>query len=182
MFYIQAGVNQSSDHFVFDVTNGITWLRGLILKIIIIPESLYIQTQNVSVDEGDSVQLKTTDMLPYSEYYRGKILEFKIVQQPSFGQLKAGKSKVNRFTFKQLHSGQVQYCHDGSENATDFIRFVAITRSKDSVPFDLWIDVAPVNDELPQIVTNTGLQMWAGGRSVIRNTDLSKYIEECLCD
>lgn len=53
MFYIQAGVNQSVDHFVFDVTNGITWLRGLSLKIIIIPENLYIQTRNVSVEEGE---------------------------------------------------------------------------------------------------------------------------------
>lgn len=52
MFYIQAGVNQSVDHFVFDVTNGITWLRGLSLKIIIIPESLYMQVRNVSVEEG----------------------------------------------------------------------------------------------------------------------------------
>lgn len=52
MFYIQAGVNQSVDHFIFDVTNGITWLRGLMLKIQIIPENLYIQTRNVSVEEG----------------------------------------------------------------------------------------------------------------------------------
>lgn len=53
MFYIQAGVNQSVDHFIFDVTNGITWLRGLMLKIVIIPENLYIQTRNVSVEEGN---------------------------------------------------------------------------------------------------------------------------------
>lgn len=52
MFYIQAGVNQSTDHFVFDVTNGITWLRGLMLKIVIIPENLYMETMNVSVEEG----------------------------------------------------------------------------------------------------------------------------------
>lgn len=52
MFYIQAGVNQSVDHFVFDVTNGITWLHGLSLKIVIIPENLYIQTRNISVEEG----------------------------------------------------------------------------------------------------------------------------------
>ena len=51
--YIQAGVNQSVDHFIFDVTNGITWLRGLMLKIVIIPENLYIQTRNVSVEEGN---------------------------------------------------------------------------------------------------------------------------------
>lgn len=89
-----------------------------------------------------------------------------------FGNLKAGKSKVNRFTYKQLESGQVQYMHDGSENATDVIRFIAIARNKESVPFDLHIDILPVNDEVPQIVTNTGLQMWVGGRTIIRNTDL----------
>lgn len=52
MFYIQAGVNQSSDYFVFDVTNGITWLRDLVLKIVIIPENLYIRSMNITVEEG----------------------------------------------------------------------------------------------------------------------------------
>lgn len=60
MFYIQAGVNQSSDYFIFDVTNGITWLHGLILKIVIIPEYLYIQTKNVSVEEGNMPMLSVT--------------------------------------------------------------------------------------------------------------------------
>lgn len=52
MFYIQAGVNQSSDSFEFDVTNGITWLKGLQLKIVIIPENIYIETDDISVEEG----------------------------------------------------------------------------------------------------------------------------------
>lgn len=52
MFYIQAGVNQSMDYFMFDVTNGITWLRNLMLKIVIIPEKLYMHTNVVSVVEG----------------------------------------------------------------------------------------------------------------------------------
>lgn len=113
-------------------------------------------------------------MMPFSEYYIGKILEYKIVQQPVFGHLKSGKSKVNRFTFKQLESGQVHYLHDGSENATDMIRFIAITRNKESVPFDIYVNILPINDEMPQIVTNTGLHMWIGGHATIRNTDLSK--------
>lgn len=53
MFYIQAGVNQSSDYFTFDVTNGITWLRDLMMKIVIIPEHLYIQTNEIVVEEGN---------------------------------------------------------------------------------------------------------------------------------
>lgn len=113
-------------------------------------------------------------MSPFSEYYLNKILEYKIIQQPSFGNVKSGKSKINRFTHKQLEAGQIQYVHDGSENSTDFIRLIAIARSKESVPYDVFIDILPVNDEIPQIVTNTGLQMWVGGRALIKNSDLSK--------
>ena len=56
MFYIQAGVNQSTDYFEFDVTNGITWLNKLILKIVIIPEILYIQARNITVEEGKLIK------------------------------------------------------------------------------------------------------------------------------
>lgn len=52
MFYIQAGVNQSLDYFTFDVTNGITWLRDLVMKIVIIPEHLYMRTNTIVVEEG----------------------------------------------------------------------------------------------------------------------------------
>lgn len=178
MFYIQAGVNQSVDHFIFDVTNGITWLRGLMLKIVIIPENLYIQTRNVSVEEGKVLKLEPMDMVPYSDYYRGKIYEYIIDQQPAFGYIKSESSKVIRFTHIQLESGSIYYVHDGSENATDVVRLLAITRNKkkQSVPFDLYINIIQVNDEKPQVVTNTGLQMWVGGRSPIRNSDLSKIL------
>lgn len=104
-------------------------------------------------------------------------MEYKIIQQPSFGNVKSDKSKINRFTHKQLESGQIQYVHDGSENSTDSIRLIAIARNKESVPYDLFIDILPINDEIPQIVTNTGLQMWVGGRNVIKNSDLSECFE-----
>ncbi|XP_055711491.1 chondroitin sulfate proteoglycan 4 [Phlebotomus papatasi] len=173
MFYIQAGVNQSSDFFVFDVTNGITWLRDLKLKIIIIPENLYISTRTILVEEGGSVALSPDDMIPFSEFYYGKILEYKILQQPQFGNIKSGKSsKVNRFTQKQLEAGIIMYYHNGSENSSDTILLIAVARNKESVPFYLHVAILPVNDEIPQVVTNTGLQMWTGGRSPIRRTDL----------
>lgn len=124
------------------------------------------------------------DMVPYSDYYRGKILEYRILQQPSFGDIKSETSKVNRFTHKQLEAGTIYYVHDGSENSTDVIRLVAIARSKESIPFDFYINIIQVNDEKPQVVTNTGLQMWVGGRSPIKNSDLSKiygfWHNECI--
>lgn len=120
------------------------------------------------------------DMVPHSDYYRGKILEYRILQQPSFGDIKSETSKVNRFTHKQLESGTIYYVHDGSENSTDVIRLVAVARSKESVPFDFYINIIQVNDEKPQVVTNTGLQMWVGGRAPIKSSDLSKTLNSEL--
>lgn len=123
---------------------------------------------------GKILKLEPTDMVPFSDYYQGKVFEYRILQQPAFGDVKSGKSKVNRFTHKQLEVGSIQYVHDGSENATDSIKVIAIARNKESVPFDLRISIIQVNDEVPVIVTNTGLQMWAGGKAAIKNTDLSE--------
>ncbi|KXJ80689.1 hypothetical protein RP20_CCG023888 [Aedes albopictus] len=173
MFYIQAGVNQSSDYFTFDVTNGITWLRDLIMRIVIIPEHLYMRTNIIVVEEGKSVKIHPSDMVPYSEYYTGKILEYKILEHPLHGSIKSGKSsKVNRFTQKQLEAEVITYVHNGSENSTDTIRLVALGRNKESVPFNLQIQILPINDEIPQVLTNTGMHMWIGGKSMIQNTDL----------
>lgn len=88
----------------------------------------------------------------------------------------AGNSNVKRFTQKQLESGSIQYVHNGSENATDSVALVAMARNKESVQFDLQISVIPVNDEVPMVVTNTGLQVWNGGIYAIKNTDLSEFL------
>lgn len=114
-------------------------------------------------------------MVPYSEYYIGKIIDYKILEHPRFGNIRSGKSsKINRFTQKQLEAGVVYYIHSGSEDLIDVIKLVAFGRNKESLPFSLDIVILPVNDEIPQVVTNTGLQMWIGGKSVLKNTDLSK--------
>lgn len=177
MFYIQAGVNQSSDYFVFDVTNGIYWMRDLVLKIIIIPENLYMKTQNLHVEEGKSVILSPENMTPYSEFYVGKIIEYKIIELPRFGSIRSGKlSKINRFTQKQLDVGVVQYIHSGSEDHFDTMKLVAYGKNKESLPFILSIEIQPVNDEVPIVSTNTGLQMWIGGKSVLKNSDLSEFL------
>ncbi|XP_053673462.1 chondroitin sulfate proteoglycan 4 [Anopheles nili] len=173
MFYIQAGVNQSTDCFTFDVTNGITWLRDLMMKIVIIPEHLYVQSNEIIVEEGKTVKLEPEDMVPFSEYYIGKILEYKILDHPMHGSIRAGKSsKVNRFTQKQLEAGVITYVHNGSENSSDTIRLVALSRNKESIPFILAIKILPINDEVPLLVTNTGLHMWIGGKSMIGSNDL----------
>lgn len=54
------------------------------------------------------------------------------------------------------------------------MKLVAFGKNKESLPFTLSIEIQPVNDEVPRVTTNTGLQMWVGGKSVLRNSDLCK--------
>lgn len=83
-------------------------------------------------------------------------------------------SQINRFTQKQLEAGVVQYIHSGSEDHYDSMKLVALGKNKESLPFILKILIEPVNDEIPKVTTNTGLQMWIGGKSVLKSSDLSK--------
>lgn len=122
------------------------------------------------------MKLSPDFMTPYSEYYVGKIIEYKILELPRFGSIRSGKSsKINRFTQKQLEAGVVQYIHSGTEDHFDSMKLVAFGKNKESLPFTLSIEVQPVNDEVPIVTTNTGLQMWIGGKSVLKITDLSKF-------
>lgn len=45
LHYIQSGANQSSDYFIFDVSNGVMTLTNLTFKISIIPKSIYLLTR-----------------------------------------------------------------------------------------------------------------------------------------
>jgi chondroitin sulfate proteoglycan 4 len=116
-------------------------------------------------------------MTPYSEYYVGKVIEYKILELPRYGSIKSGKSsKINRFTQKQLEANVVQYIHSGSEDHFDSVKLIAIAKNKESLPFILHIEIQPVNDEVPLVATNTGLQLWIGGKAVLKNSDLSKKL------
>ncbi|XP_026685602.1 uncharacterized protein LOC108253503 [Diaphorina citri] len=45
LHYVQAGgQNQTQDYFLLDVTNGILWIRGLQVNIIIVPEHIYLSS------------------------------------------------------------------------------------------------------------------------------------------
>ena len=51
---------------------------------------------------------------------------------------------------------------------------VASGGMKTSMPATLIIRILPVNDEMPVLVNNTGLEVWAGATSPITNRHLGK--------
>ena len=68
----------------------------------------------------------------------------------------------------------LQYYHNGADTIEDQMTLVASTGTKTSMPATLIIRILPVNDEMPVLVNNTGLEVWAGSTSPITNRHLGK--------
>lgn len=113
LHYVQAASNATKDHVVLDVTNGIWSMRGLWLKIVVVPKHVYVQGGELTVAEGGLVPLTRAHVAILTEYYATRVNEFKVTKAPKAGKLllvkEGGKmAPISRFTSRQLEAGQVQ--------------------------------------------------------------------------
>lgn len=180
VLYIQAGSNQTKDTVVFNITNGIVWLNDLKLDIQIIPEHMYLGSNVINVHEGGVSVISLTHLFVLTDYYKHRVTDYIIIQEPSHGCVQIYKkcNRKNKFSQKELSADLIYYAHDGTENLSDEISVVAIAGEKKSVPVRISITVVPINDHKPVIVNNTGLTMWEGGTAAITNEMLGKFIFE----
>ncbi|CAG4984167.1 unnamed protein product [Parnassius apollo] len=171
--YVQSGVNRTRDKIKMDVTNGIVWLRGVELTVIIIPEHFYVTAVNMTVVEGEAVSLRPDLFRTVTDYYRGKVVSYKVIEKPKYGKVVMGDQEIGLLPVLKLNSGNIQYVNDGSEESSDAIRLLAVTESgKESEPFYLRFNIAPVNDETPIVAANTGLCVWEGGTFTFTRNEL----------
>lgn len=165
VFYVQSVMNQTNDKFVVDVTNGITWLRDLSVNFVIVPEKLYVETKGVVVIEGKNTILDETNFSILTPYYSGKVTDYRILEKPKHGVIleSTKNSQVKKFSQKHLTGGIILYKHNGDESSRDSFKMVLVAGDKTSEPFDVWVTVQPVNDEVPVLVNRTKLTVWQGG-------------------
>ncbi|XP_063891463.1 chondroitin sulfate proteoglycan 4 isoform X2 [Helicoverpa armigera] len=173
LVYVQSGVNRTRDRIRMDVTNGIVWLRDVELNVVIIPEHFYVHAVNLTVVEGEAVSIKPDVFRTVTEYYRGKVVAYKVIEKPKFGKIVMTDQELNLLPVLKLNSGNIQYINDGSEESTDSFRVIAVTESsKESEPFFVHINIMPVNDEPPIVAANTGLCVWEGGTFTFTTKEL----------
>ena len=87
LHYIQSISNQSSDSFVFDVTNGISSLNDLVFHLTILPKNIYIETRDLVVTEGKDVTLSTSNVHVITDYFMGKVNDYLVADPPTGGRL-----------------------------------------------------------------------------------------------
>ncbi|XP_034935285.1 chondroitin sulfate proteoglycan 4 [Chelonus insularis] len=174
VYYVQSVANQTEDSFVVDVTNGITWMRGLVIDFLIVPDKLYVKVDNITVVEGKSVPLESSNFHVITTYFIGKLTNYQITNKPKHGMIMDSikNNQTKKFSQKQLDAGIIFYKHNGDEFTSDYFRIVIIAGDKSSQPVDVWINVQPVNDQIPILVNQSTIKLWQGGSVILTSTNL----------
>lgn len=93
-------------------------VTGLVVQFLIVPEWLYISGGELHVMEGDAVTLPQSMLAVLTEYYRGRVTEYRVVERPSAGTLQSPQDPsipLHMFSASQLKAGLVQV-HFGINN------------------------------------------------------------------
>ncbi|XDV17566.1 hypothetical protein PO909_023405 [Leuciscus waleckii] len=181
----------TSDQLMLHVSDGKQQSSSVPFYIIISPTNDEIPdflARNITVREGDMKELDPSIISAVDLDVPRDRLMFSIVQQPQHGSIvsvphgndvthykRGSEIPVEHFTLDDLRSGMtLMYMHDDSESEQDgFI--VQLSDGKHQLQKHMQVEVLPVNDEEPQIIRNTGLEMEAGESRLISSAVLSAH-------
>ncbi|XP_059394648.1 FRAS1-related extracellular matrix protein 1a [Carassius carassius] len=181
----------TTDQLMLHVSDGKQQSSSVPFYIIIhptndeIPEFL---ARNVTVREGDMKELDSSVISAVDLDVPRECLMFSIVQQPQHGSImsvphgndvtlhkRGSETPVEHFTIDDLRNGMtLMYVHDDSESEQDgFI--VQLSDGKHQLQKHVRVKVLPVNDEEPQIIWNSGIEMEAGESRLLSSAVLSAH-------
>jgi hypothetical protein len=86
-------------------------VAGLVVQFLIVPEWLYISGGELHVTEGDAVTLPESVLAVLTEYYRGRVTEYRVIEPPTAGTLQSAQEPnipFHKFSVSQLKAGLVQ--------------------------------------------------------------------------
>ncbi|XP_074153019.1 LOW QUALITY PROTEIN: chondroitin sulfate proteoglycan 4 [Sminthopsis crassicaudata] len=170
VLYLHSQADGWTDRFTLDVASSVgTTLEGVQVELQVLPVTIPLEIQNFSVPEGGAHTLAPPVLRvtgPYFPTLTG--LEFLVLEPPQHGTIKKGDTpqdeNLSTFTWKEVEQKLIHYVHDGSETLMDSFVLVANASEIDrqSQPVSFSITVLPLNDQVPTLPVNTGVQMWEG--------------------
>ncbi|XP_078285949.1 chondroitin sulfate proteoglycan 4-like [Rhinoraja longicauda] len=187
--YINLRFNPQGDAFTLDLSNGFKSVDGLTVVVDIIPDIISLETQNISVREGDARAL-SEDLLNISNYPNSLNFKCYITTGPEHGRIanqRFPEDSLSFFTMKEVTEGAVFYFHDDSETLTDNFTVVvnASEIGRQSEAMAVYVTVIPVNDQRPVVTINTELKMWESSegeisRDLLYTEDLDSPADELV--
>ena len=116
--------------------------------------------------EGQSRIISSTDNLQILDKDNINDVKIYVVGGLQYGELYVNKKVARWFTPRDLDNGTIIYQHDNSDTYSDTIILNA-TDGKQYIEFVFVINIIPVDDEMPVVVCNTGLELEKGKSAII---------------
>ncbi|XP_013417687.1 chondroitin sulfate proteoglycan 4-like [Lingula anatina] len=183
--YVHTEPGVVEDVITFDVSNGVLTLQGLEFVIDIIPEVLPVSVTNITLKEGGTKALTKQYIQVTNKHFKDDNFEYEITQQPNYGWIERTQAqgvRLDQFSSQDIHNEFIYYTHNGEEFYTD--EFTVLARAmgsgKQSKPHTIYITLIPVNDQVPQIVTNKDLHVWKGSITLLTSAHLSATDQDTL--
>ncbi|OXA39675.1 Chondroitin sulfate proteoglycan 4 [Folsomia candida] len=165
--YVHSTPNTFTDSMTFTVTNGVSSLPALTLAFTVIPGTLWLTSAKpISLLEGSSVLLNATHIQARAPFFRGKLVELRILELPGHGKLGLLPRPelplpTSPLPYSTLAEGTaLQYTHDGSETQEDAFTVSAVA-------------VVGGTRYVPVVVNNTGGWVWQGDAMKLTNAELA---------
>ncbi|XP_053325499.1 FRAS1-related extracellular matrix protein 1-like [Spea bombifrons] len=184
----------TTDFFMVSVSDGIQRSMAMPFYIIIKPtndEIPLLHVRNITIIEGGICELGPGMLNAEDLDIPPDTLNFSIIIPPAHGMLLngaygknissykqlnpavlRGDLRIHSFTLDELREGlQIVYMHDDSDSLRDNFT-VRLTDGRHTVQDTLHVHVIPVNDEVPRLTRNGGLELEVAENKVISSVAL----------
>jgi hypothetical protein len=125
-----------------------------------------LSNTGLTLSEGSAADLSAAFLRATDVDNLDSQITYTLVTPPASGTLLVAGNPTTTFTQSDINNGQVRYQNNGSESTSDSFTFNLSDGGTPVGPRTFNISVLPVND-LPQVLTNTGLTLNEGTSSVI---------------
>nr|XP_006626860.1 PREDICTED: chondroitin sulfate proteoglycan 4-like [Lepisosteus oculatus] len=176
--YVQVEADQLTDCIVLDVSNGITEVNGIMILIEIIPRMIPLEIYNITLKEGASKALTEDVIKVNNKHFAALSFQYFIWDPPKHGHIEHSRYPgvhLSSFTRTQVEQEFVYYVHDDSETVSDNFTIIANDTElrKKSLPWTVFVNITPVNDEPPVVTANRIFRVWVSSVTEITEEDLN---------
>ncbi|XP_070250414.1 extracellular matrix organizing protein FRAS1 [Myotis yumanensis] len=177
--YVHSSESEShSDAFSFTLSDGVHEVTQTFhITIRPVDDSLpVVQNVGMRVQEGVRKTITEFELKAVDADTEAESVTFTIVQPPRHGSIERTTNGqhfqfISTFTMEDVYQNRVSYSHDGSNSLKDWFTFTVADGTNPffiieeggkeiitAVPQQFRVDILPVDDSTPRIVTNLGLQ------------------------
>uniref|UniRef100_A0ACB8E9A0 Extracellular matrix protein fras1 n=1 Tax=Sphaerodactylus townsendi TaxID=933632 RepID=A0ACB8E9A0_9SAUR len=166
------------DSFTFSVSDSVHEVSQIFdININPVDDSLpIVQSLGIRVPEGVRKTITESELKATDADTEAKFIRFSVVQPPRHGLIEHTSDGYNyrpthAFTMDDVYRNRISYSHDGSNSLNDRFTFTASDGTNPffvveedgkeivtAVPQWFRVEILPVDDGTPRIVTNLGLQ------------------------